>query len=111
RRTSLVAEPWADMYVPFEMVALPSLTMFIRTTGDPVSALPAVRSVVRRLEPDAIFYRARSLSNVAEESAAATRLASRLLTGFAAIALLLAAIGVYGLMSYSVRRRARELGT
>jgi putative ABC transport system permease protein len=111
RRASLVDEPWADMYFPFELAAIPSVTMFIRTTGDPAAALPAVRAAVRRLEPNAVFYGSRTLSDIAEESAAATRLASRLLAGFAMIALVLAAIGVYGVMSYSVRRRSRELGT
>src|SRR4029453_17521920 len=60
--------------------------------------------------PHAVLYETRTMANIAEESAAMTRLASRLLAGFAVIAFLLAAIGVYGMMSYRVRRRTRELG-
>jgi putative ABC transport system permease protein len=66
---------------------------------------------VRRLEPHALLRETDTLSHIAEESAATTRLATRLLAGFGAIALVLAAIGVYGVMAYTVRRRARELAT
>jgi ABC-type lipoprotein release transport system permease subunit len=71
----------------------------------------AVRATVRRLEPQALLRETDTLSHIAEESAATTRLATRLRAGFGAIALVLAATGVYGMMAYTVRRRARELGT
>ncbi len=111
RRASLTDEPRADLYFPFERVMSPSTTLFIRATGDPIAALPGIRAAVRRLEPHAMIDEARTLSQIAEESAASVRLASRLLVGFAVIALLLAAIGVYGMMAYRVQRRLRELGT
>jgi putative ABC transport system permease protein len=107
RRASLTDDPRADLYFPFERVMSPSTTLFIRVSGDPIAALPAIRAAVRQIEPHAVLYETRTLSHIAEESAAAIRLATRLLGAFAIIAVLLAALGVYGTMTYRVRLRSR----